>query len=138
MKWPVTAAFLDTSYIIRYLTNDPPDMAARAAAIIDSDEPLVLSEMVLVESAYVLSSFYKVPRAEIVDALMDLVQRSNIRLANLTKTRVLDGLSLCRASKRCSFTDVLLWAQARDSGAERIYSFDEKFPDEGLAIVGLF
>jgi predicted nucleic acid-binding protein len=138
MKRPVSPAFLDTSYVVRYLTNDPPDMAAQAATIIDSDEPLVLSEMVLLESAYVLTSVYKVPRAEIVDALMALVQRSNLRLANLTKARVLAGLSLCRASNRCSFTDVLLWAQARDSGADRIYSFDEKFPDDGLTIVGLF
>jgi predicted nucleic acid-binding protein len=137
MKRPVSPAFLDTSYVIRYLTNDPPDMAAQAAAVIDSTEPLVLCELALAESAYVLSSVYRVSRAEIVDALMDLVQRSNIHLANLTKPRALAGLSLCRDSKRCSFTDALLWGQARDSGAERIYSFDGKFPDEGIEIVGL-
>lgn len=128
------AAFLDTSFVVRYLTDDPPEMAARAAAVIDSDRQLVLSEMVLLETAYVLTSVYRVPRAEVVDALLALVQRANLRLANLTKPRALAGLSLCRDSNRCSFTDALLWAQALDSGAARLYSFDRKFPAQGLVI----
>jgi predicted nucleic acid-binding protein len=114
------------------LTDDPPEMAARAAAIIDSERQLVLSEMVVLETAYVLTSFYRVPRSQVVDALLDLVQRSNLRLANLAKPRALAALSMCRDSARCSFTDALLWAQALDSGAERLYSFDRKFPAEGL------
>ena len=127
-------AFLDTSFVVRYLTDDPPDMAARAAAIIDSQRQLVLSELVLLETAYVLTSVYAVPRAQVVDALLDLVQRSNLRLATLAKPRVLAALSMCRDSARCSFTDALLWAQALDSGAERLYSFDRKFPAEGLIV----
>ncbi|HVT18347.1 MAG TPA: PIN domain-containing protein [Thermoanaerobaculia bacterium] len=136
MKRPGCPAFLDTSYVVRYLTNDPPEMAARAAAVIDSEQPLVLSEMVLLETAYVLTSVYRVPRAETVDALLALVQRANLRLASLGKPRVLAGLSLCRDSARYSFTDALLWAQALDSGADRLYSFDRRFPAEGLVILG--
>jgi len=127
-------AFLDTSFVVRYLTDDPPDMAARAAAVIDSERQLVLSEMVLLETAYVLTSVYRVPRAQVVDALLDLVQRSNLRLASLAKPRTLAALSLCRDSARRSFTDALLWAQALDSGAERVYSFDRKFPGNGLLV----
>ena len=127
-------AFLDTSFVVRYLTDDPPEMAARAAAIIDSDRQLVLSEMVVLETAYVLTSFYRVPRAQVVDALLDLVQRSNLRWANLAKPRALAALSMCRDSARCSFTDALLWAQALDSGADRLYSFDLEFPAEGLLV----
>jgi predicted nucleic acid-binding protein len=134
MKRVRSPAFLDTSFVVRYLTDDPPELAARAAAVIDSDQPLILSEMVLLETAYVLTSVYRVPRADVVDALAALVQRSNLRLSSLTKPRALAGLSLCRDSNRCSFTDALLWAQAVDSGAERLYSFDRKFPDQGLTV----
>jgi predicted nucleic acid-binding protein len=137
VKQPRSPAFLDTSYIVRYLTNDPPEMAAVAAAVIDSEEPLVLSELALVETAYVLTSVYQLQRAETADVLMELVQRSNLHLGRLSKARALAALSLCRNSKRYSFTDVLLWAQARDSGAERIYSFDRKFPAEGTEIIAL-
>jgi predicted nucleic acid-binding protein len=134
MKRSGGPAFLDTSFVVRYLTDDPPAMAVRAAAIIDSERQLVLSELVLLETAYVLTSVYRVPRAQVVDALLDLVQRSNLRLASLAKPRALAGLRLCRDSHRCSFTDALLWAQALDSGAARLYSFGRKFPAEGLLV----
>jgi predicted nucleic acid-binding protein len=71
------------------------------------------------------------------DALSALVRRSNLRLASLTKPRTLAGLGLCRDSKRFSFTDALLWAQALDQKAERLYSFDRKFPSQGLVLVDL-
>jgi predicted nucleic acid-binding protein len=129
------AAFLDTSYVVRYLTADPPDMAEQAARVIDSEQPLVLSEMVLLESAYVLTTVYSVPRADLVDSLMDLIQRHNLKLAQLRKPAALEALRLCRNSKRTSFTDALLWAQARESGIERLYTFDRRFPAEGLTLI---
>ena len=52
------ASFLDSSVIVRYLTDDPPEMAERAARIIETNEELILSELVLVETAYVLESVY--------------------------------------------------------------------------------
>jgi len=130
-------AFLDTSYVVRYLVNDPPDMAQKAADIIDGDEILVLSEIVLLETAYVLTSVYSVPRAAVVDSLTELVQRANLRLANLPKARALEALQLCRNSGRVSFADALIWAQALDTGAERIYAFDRRFPDRGITIEGM-
>jgi predicted nucleic acid-binding protein len=128
-------AFLDTSYVVRYLVNDPPHMAERAAQVIDSDEILMFSEMALLETAYVLTSVYSVPRDAVVDSLTELIQRTNIRLANLPKTRVLEALRLCRDSARVSFTDALLWAQALEMGAERIYTFDRRFPRRGVTIL---
>ena len=132
-----SAAFLDTNFIVRYLTGDPRDMAERAAQVIDSEEILVLSEIVLLETAYVLTKVYKVARPELVDALMTLVQKSNLQLANLSKPSVLESLRLCRDSKRHSFADALIWAQARERGAVRIYSFDGRFPSQGVPITGM-
>lgn len=56
MNTPAAGAFLDTSCVVRYLTGDPPAMAKRAAQILDAAQALVLSELVLVETAYVLRS----------------------------------------------------------------------------------
>jgi predicted nucleic acid-binding protein len=131
------AAFLDTSCVVRYLTGDPPAMAARAREIIDGGGPLILSELALVETAHVLASFYEIPRGALVEALTALIQRRNIHLLNLSKPLALEALRLCRPSKRVSFTDALLWSEARQRGARRIYSFDRRFPAEGLEIVGL-
>jgi predicted nucleic-acid-binding protein len=126
------APFLDTSVVVRYLTDDPPEAAARAAEIIDGAEVVVLSEVVLIESAYVLESVYGVARFDLVDALISLVQRRNIRLLNLSKPLALEALATCRDSRRVSFSDAVLWAEAIDSGAERIFTFDKRFPATGI------
>jgi len=132
-----TPPFLDTSFVVRYLVNDPPDMAERAAEVIDGDETLLVSEMVLLETAYVLTSVYSVPRAAVVDSLIELVQRANLRLASLPKASALEALRLCRNSARVSFADALIWAQALDMGAERIYTFDGRFPSQGVTLEGM-
>ena len=132
-----TAAFIDTSVIVRYLINEPPDMAKTAAAIIDSGQPLIVSEIVLVETAYVLASVYEVPRAVIVDALSAFIQRRNIHLLTLSKPLALEALRHCRDSGRHSFADALLWAEARQSEFPRIYTFDKRFLSKGLEWVGV-
>ncbi len=53
---------LDTSMVVRYLTGDPPDLAAAAARVIDEDDGLLVTDVVLAESAQVLASVYSVPR----------------------------------------------------------------------------
>ena len=135
MSEPEPAAFVDTSVIVRYLTNDPPSMAEAAARLIDSERPLILSELILAETAYVLSSVYEVSRAPLVDALSAFIQRRNIRLLNLPKPQALEALRLCRDSGRHSFADVLLWAEARHSGLPRVVTFDDRFPEPGLELL---
>jgi predicted nucleic acid-binding protein len=137
MKSSDPPAFLDTSVVVRYLTGDTPVLSNRAAEIIDSHRPLILSELALVETAHVLASVYGIPRAPLVDALIALVQRRNIRPLNTSKALILEALGKCRSSRRVSFTDALLWAEARQKRALRLYSFDQRFPADGLEIVGM-
>lgn len=127
--------FLDTSIIVRYITGDPPHMAEIAARLLDDGGPLILSEIALLETAHVLAKVYRVPRSAVVDALVALVQKSNLRLAVLPKTRVVEALLLCRDSNRYSLPDVMLWAEARDMKVEPLYTFDGRFPSQGLAVV---
>ena len=136
MSQPLPAAFLDTSVIVRYLTDDPLPTAEAAARIIEGDQSLILSEVILAETAYVLTVVYEIPRAAVVDALSAFIQRRNIRLLNLSKPSALEALRLCRDSKRHSFADALLWAEARHSGVRRVYAFDSRFPAEDVELVG--
>jgi predicted nucleic acid-binding protein len=129
-----SAAFVDSSVLVRHLTDDPPAMAQRAAAILDGDEPLILCETILLESAYVLESVYEIERGKIVDVLSELIQKANLALLDLPKARALEALSLCRPSRRVSFTDAILWATARERALATIYTFDRKFPSQGISI----
>lgn len=128
---------LDTSVLLRYLTRQPPELALRARELIEGEPELLLSEIALAEAGYVLTSFYRVERASVVDALQSLVQRRNVRLVNLPKPIAFQALALCRPSRRVSFADALLWAQARTLGVSRIFTFDRKFPSDGLELTGL-
>ncbi len=136
MSTEQVTAYLDSSFIVHYLTNDPPAMAKQAAAIIDSDQWLIVSELILAESAYVLTSVYQVGRADVVDALMAFLQRANIQLAHLAKPVALDALRLCRNSKRVSFADALLWAEIFSSRSQQVYTFDQRFPASGIKTLG--
>jgi predicted nucleic acid-binding protein len=130
----LTAALLDTSVIVRYLTGDPKHLASRAARIIDGETMLMVTDVVVAETAFVLSTVYGVPRRAVVDRLVELLQRRNLSAFRLDKGAVIQGLLLCRPSNRVSFADAMVWAAARSAGAESVYSFDERFPSGGVLI----
>ena len=126
------SGFLDTSIVVRYLTGDPPQLAEKAAQIIDGDEHLQVTDVVLAETAYVLTSVYGVSRSVVVDHLIAFLQKENISPFALDKGLALQALLLCRPSGRVSFADAMVWAAARSSGGSVVYSLDERFPEEGL------
>jgi predicted nucleic-acid-binding protein len=127
---------LDTSLLMRYLVDHPPDQAERAAALLDGEETVLVSELAIAEAAYVLTSFYDADRRMVVDVLTDFIQRENVKLCRLSKPLAVQALELCRPSRRVSFTDALLWAEARMMGVERVLTFDRRFPSQGLELTG--
>lgn len=127
-------AFVDANVILRYLLGDVPDMAERAAQILDKSSDLVLTDGIIAEVAYVLLRQYGIPRSAIVDDLIALIHKPNIGVWRLDKDTVFRALLLCRPSGRISFSDAMLWASARSAGATVVYSFDERFPSDGIAV----
>ena len=109
-------------------------MFEKAAQIIEEVEDLTITEGVLGETAFVLLSVYRKSRSEVVDSLIDLVRRENISTYALDKNLVLQGLMMCRPSARISIADAMIWAAARSGGASAIYTFDQRFPDEGIEL----
>ena len=122
---------IDTSLIVRYLTGDPPLLADLSAQLIDGEADLTITDVVLVESAYVLRSVYGVPRERIVDQLVALLRRANIATFPMRKEQMIEALHLCRPSGRVSFGDAMIWAVARFTG-RAIYTLDERFPRAGI------
>ena len=127
-------ALLDTSIIVRYLTNDPPAMARASAEVIERDEDLRISDLVLAEAAYVLTSFYGVPREAIVDSLIDMLRLENVQAASVDTDIACEALLLCRDSRRISFADALLWAEARTERLP-VHTMDRRFPDDGITVL---
>lgn len=114
-------AFVDTNVLIRHLTGDPPDLAARATAYLAAADELLLPDLIVAETVYVLESFYEVP----VDEVARLV-RSVIAFPAI---RTIDAALLLRAlevyeTHRLDFADAYLVASAESSGVDEIASFD--------------
>lgn len=128
---------LDASVIVRYLVKTPPHLASRAASTIESEVTFLLTSIAIVETAFVLTTQYDVPRDEAVEALASFVQRQNVELLGIPKSLALEALSLCGGSKRHSFADALLWAEARNLPGSQVLTFDRRFPVAGIRVVQL-
>lgn len=126
------AGVLDASFIVRYLTGQPAEQAGRARDLIEGDLLLGVTDVGIVESAYVLTSVYGMPREAVVDALVALIRRRNIMVLGSEQEYVVLGLLMCRRSGRVSFGDAMTWAAARSRRVVAVYTFDERFPSEGL------
>ena len=135
MPWPASGAIpdrsdrgdeqrdpsLDTNVLIRHLTGDPPDQAARATRYLESADELLLPDLILAEVSYVLESFYEAPRAQVATTLRSVL--------GFPAIRVLDADLLQRAVEvyevhRLDFADAYLIASAERTGVGVIASFD--------------
>jgi predicted nucleic-acid-binding protein len=125
---------VDTNVLVRYLLQDDPEMGPAAARLMDGGLRLGVSLVVLAESAFVLSSNYGVPREEVVDSLVGLLRKRNIEVIGAEKALVASALMLCRPSGRVNYEDVLINADARAHEVGKLYTFDEQFPSEDLAL----
>ena len=121
--------------LVRYLTGDPPELAEVSAQVIDGEREFLVTDVVIVETAYVLQSVYQVPRTAIVDSLIALLRKANLHTFRLDKDIVLRALLLCRPSGRVSFADALVWAAARSQPGAAVYSLDQRFPNEAITVL---
>ena len=81
-----------------------------------------------------LGSVYGVGREAIVDALVALLRRENIAPYCIAKDDAMEALLMCRPSARVSFADALIWAAARSTDDKVVYSFDSRFPGDGISL----
>ena len=126
--------FLDTSVIARYLIGVPEDLARRSREIIDQLDNLQIDGVALAEAAFVLTRVYGAPREHVVDSLMGILGKANVSTFGLDKDFALQALLMCRPSGRVSIADALIWAAARSASSEIVYTFDQRFPSDGLEV----
>ena len=115
------SAFVDTNILVRHLTGDPPEQAARATKFLAESDDLLLADLVVAEVVYVLESFYEVPRQRVAELVRAIV--------SFPAMVVLDAALLLRALEvyevdRLDFADAYLVAQAERSGVGVVASFD--------------
>jgi predicted nucleic acid-binding protein len=115
------SAFVDTNVLVRHLTGDPPDMAARATAYLGGEPELLLTDLVAAETVYVLESLYEVAREQVAEAVRSLVAFDSIvcvdpaLLLRAVEVYETDGID---------FAEAYLVACAESTGVGKVASFD--------------
>ena len=114
-------AFVDTNILIRHLTGDPPNLAARATAFLADIDELLLEDVIVAEIVYVLESFYEVPTDEVARLVRAVIAYNPIRVMN--PALLLRSLEVYE-KHRVDYAEAYLVASAEASGVDRIVSFD--------------
>lgn len=115
------SAFVDTNVLVRHLTGDPPDMAAQATAYLESEHQLLLTDLVVAETVYVLESFYEAPRGQVAQAARSLLALRSV--VSIDTALLLRSIEVYETD-RLDFTEAYLVACAESTGINRIASFD--------------
>ena len=125
---------VDTSVVVRYLVGTPTSQARRAAALIDDDATQIgVSMVVLAECAHVLRTQYEVERRAIIDTLIDLIQRENVRLLGGRGDLVVELLVRARSQPGRPIPDALIVASALEADAIPLATFDRDQRRYGVA-----
>ena len=116
---------LDTNVLIRFLVEDDVAQSRRATALIEGavarEEQLFVSDIVMCETVWVLSSAYRFSRTEIVDALSQLLRARSVAFSSADNiARALDAYR----KERGDFADYLIREHARSAGAQTVATFD--------------
>ena len=70
---------LDTNVWVRYVTNDEPDQAKRALAVLAGAEEIFIAKTTLLELEWVLRAAYDLSTAAIIRALRQILGLPNVQ-----------------------------------------------------------
>jgi predicted nucleic-acid-binding protein len=127
---------VDTNVVVRLLTGDDQDQAARAKQLFEA-ETIWLPKTVMLEPEWVLRRLYGLGRRRVAEALTALAALSNVRCED--EPAIVDALRW--AATGLDFADALHLASARS--AKRFATFDAdlvkraKSAATGIAVTAL-
>jgi len=110
---------IDINYIIRYLMNDNIEMANIAEIILTSKKVFISNE-ILAEVVYVLFGVYKIPKTDISNQLLELIEFDNIFVSDI---EIIKKTFEIFKTKNLDFVDCLLCAYSKE---DEIATFDKK------------
>ena len=120
--------FVDTNIFLRYFTKDNEKKAIKSFLLLQklesNEEKATTSPLVIFETIFTLSSFYKVTREEIKDLLLPIIRLRGLRLEN---KEIFEKALETYANNKISFADTFNACLMESLGIKEIYSYDEDF-----------
>ena len=119
-------AGLDTSVLVRVLTGAPEDLALLAVRHVEerrrAEDRLWVSDWVLAETYHTLQYHYQVPKAEVLQALQDLLANEAVEGTG-DAPAVLETSGLATANP--GFIDRVIHRNYLGSGADELVTFEK-------------
>jgi predicted nucleic acid-binding protein len=126
---------VDTSVLVRYLVGTPSSQARRAAALIDDDAEVIgVSPVALAECAHVLRTLYDIDQRDIIDSLIALIQRENVRVLGLRVDLLVEMLVRARGLPGRPIPDAMIVAAAVAADALPLATFDRDQRRYGIPV----
>jgi len=117
---------IDANIIIRYLTQDDEKLFIKAKEIFDkiisNKIQVIVYDLVIMESFFVLTKFYKLNKEEVIDTLIEIMLLPGV--VNPDKKIIIDTLNMIKTSN-IDFVDALLCNKSKQFDYKLI-SFDKK------------
>lgn len=120
--------FIDSNILLCHFHGEHPDHSPRATALLARIErgelEAQLSDMVIFETAFTLERSYKVPKAQIRDAILGLLALPGIILPGKRRyVRIFEFY----VDHNLPFGDAYIAAEMERVGATELYTFDKQF-----------
>jgi predicted nucleic acid-binding protein len=120
--------FVDTNVFLRYLTKDDLSKYERCRQMfkkaLEGEITISTSAVVIAELIWTLLSYYKVPKAEVIEKVSVILGTENLFVPD--KDILADALVLY-ARKNIDFIDAYNAIFMKYQGLREIYSYDEDF-----------
>jgi predicted nucleic-acid-binding protein len=117
---------IDTNILIRFLTGDDPAQAKMVYALFKKAESekteLFVPLLVVLETIWLLESVYAVSRAEILDAISDLLLMPVLKF---DQHAMLQQMIRYAYGNTLNLSDILIAHAAKTSGCEKVITFDK-------------
>jgi predicted nucleic acid-binding protein len=119
--------FLDTSVLVRYLSEDDPPRALAAARLIDGESAIVISGVVILEAMHALRTGRGRENPDLAHILIRFITRENVEVVDADKAHLVAALERSLATSARRMPDAILAATAEHAGCDWIATFDEAF-----------
>jgi predicted nucleic acid-binding protein len=120
--------FLDTNIFLRYFTKDDEKKAYDVLALLKrierNEEKVITSPLVIFEVIFTLQSYYKLPREQIKELLLPIL---NLRGLKLPFKSVFEKALEMFPQVNIPFADIFNYYFMVEEGIKEIYSYDEDF-----------
>ena len=120
--------YADTNIFIRFFADDMPEQTKISKKILkgllEDKYELYVCNLVFAEIVYVLESYYKLDKKDILDKMFAILKFKNLVVEN--KSIIIEALEIYN-DKNIDFTDAYMACHARKAGCNRLFSFDKDF-----------